>query len=260
MNLPVPAATGPLVLRSAASPIAAGGAFGGFLVALLAGTSFPVLVLVVVIGWALGAAGTAAARGRGPASVPRDRIDPFAVGEPWRHFVKGALTARNRFDEALRSTRPGPLKDRLTDIRASVDTGVRECWEVAKQAQTVAQARKAIDLPGLRRRLESLGDRDADTTVAESSIHSQIASAERLDAVLTDVTSRLELLEAQLTEAVTRAIEVSALAGHDDDLAGVGTSIEQVVDSLEALRIALGETGGGATPTPRTDELPPADP
>ncbi|MGY6500355.1 MAG: hypothetical protein ACXIVQ_05575 [Acidimicrobiales bacterium] len=259
MNLPVPASSGPLVVRSAASPVALGGAFAGFLVALLAGASFPLLVVLVVLGWGAGIGATVGLRSITGTSPSADRIDPFAVGEPWRHFVKGALTARNRFEESLRSARPGPLKDRLTEIGASIDTGVRECWEVSKQAQTVAQARKAIDLPGLRRRLESLEERDADTSTTESSIHSQIASAERLDAVLAEVTDRLELLEAQLTEAVTRAIEVAALAGHDDELAGVGTSIEQVVDNLEALRIAMAETGGGGSTPSGFDELPPGD-
>jgi hypothetical protein len=58
------------------------------------------------------------------------------------------------------------------------------------------------------------------------------------------------VLEARLTEAVARSIEVAALAGRDDELAGVGSDVEQVVDELEALRLALAETNpppdGGA--------------
>lgn len=243
------------------SPLAAGGAFGGFLVALLAGTGIPGLVLLVLLGWVGGTAGGVAAGGRRRSGPSRERIDPFGVGEPWRFFVRDALTARNRFDDALRSTRSGPLKERLLEVRDSVDAGVRECWEVAKQAQAISTARKAIDVPSLRKRLESFEGRDDDTSTAEAAVRSQIESADRLDAVIHDVTGRLEILEAQLTEAVTRAIEVSALAGHDDDLTGVGVAVRQVVDDLEALRAALVESGRSSARGSGNPELPPpADP
>ncbi len=261
VNLPVPATPrNPAVWgRASMSPLAAGGAFGGFLIALLAGTGIPGLVILALLGWVGGTAGGVAAGGRRRFGEGRDRIDPFGVSEPWRFFVRDALTARNRFDEALRSTRAGPLKDRLVEVRASVEAGVRECWEVAKQAQSISTARKAIDVPALQRRLDSLEGRDADTTTAEAAVRSQIESAERLDAVIEDVTSRLEILEAQLTEAVTRAIEVSALAGHDDDLTGVGVAVRQVVDDLEALRSALVESGRSSARGSGDPELPPPD-
>lgn len=241
------------------SPVAAGGALVGGLVALLAGTGLVGIIVLALLCWLGGAAGAFFIGRRGGRILPEERIDPFAIGEPWRFFVRDALTARNRFDAALRSTKPGPLKDRLATIRVSVNDGVRECWEVAKQAQQIAEARKALDVPGLRRRLERLEDRDADTTATEGSVRSQLESAGRLDAVLTDVTAKLEVLEAQLTEAVTRAIEVAALAGHDDDLSGIGVSVEEVVDNLEALRLALVETSRSPNALPELDELPPAD-
>lgn len=253
MNLPVPASAGPVVVRAALSPVAVGGAVLGALIGLVGGGGLAGLILVALVGWLVGGAATLALGRRGGRILPEERIDPFAVGEPWRHFVRDAVTARNRFDDAMRSTKPGPLKDRLGTIRESVEAGVRECWEVAKQAQNIAQARKALDVPALRRRLESLRSTDADTTVTEGSIQAQLESAARLDGVLADVTTKLQVLEAQLTEAVTRAIEVAALAGHDDDLSGVGVAVDQVVDDLEALRLALAETSrssGQRSPKP----------
>ncbi|QGG95692.1 hypothetical protein GH723_11620 [Actinomarinicola tropica] len=174
------------------------------------------------------------------------------MSEPWRHFVRDAVTARNRFDAALRAARPGPLRDRLTDIRRSVEMGVQECWQVAQQAQTVSDARKRLDAPSLRRRLETLESNGNEPAAA--AVRSQLESAARLDAVIADTTTRLETLEARLTEAVASAIEISALAGRDDDLIGLGSTVDQVVDELEALRLALVESSA-----PPPDALPPGE-
>ncbi len=242
------------------SPVAVGGGVAGLVLALLVSAGPIGIVLGVILGWLAGTAGGFVLGRRGGRILPQERIDPFAVGEPWRHFVRGALTARNRFDDAMRSTRPGPLKDRLVTIRQSIDEGVNECWEVAKQAQNVSQARKALDVPTLRRKLKSLQATDADTSVTEGSIQAQLDSATRLDAVVADATTKLRVLEAQLTEAVTRAIEVAALAGQGDELSGVGSAVDEVVDSLEALRLALAETSRSPGPTPTLPELPGTDP
>ena len=50
-----------------------------------------------------------------PAGPSTPLIDPFAVGEPWRHHVQGAIKARRRFDEALRSA-SGAQRQRLSEI------------------------------------------------------------------------------------------------------------------------------------------------
>lgn len=236
------------------SPVAVGGAAVGVVLALLSSGGLVALVVGLLLGWLAGTGGGYVLGRRDGRVLPRERIDPFAVGEPWRFFVRDALTARNRFDATLRSTKPGPLRDRLATIRVSIDEGVRECWEVAKQAQQVSQARKALDAPALRRRLDGLERLDGDHSATETSLRAQLESVDRLDNVLSDVTTKLEVLEAQLTEAVTRAIEIAALAGTDDDLTGVGTDIDSVVDSLEALRLALHETSTTARP-----QLPPTE-
>ena len=254
MSLPVPV-TSQSVVRAGLSPVALGGAAVGAVVGLLAWSGLVGLVLLVALTWAIGTGVTVLLQRNGGSLGPAERIDPFAVGEPWRHFVRDAVTARNRFDEALRTARPGPVRDRLTDIRRSVDAGVQECWQVAQQAQVVSQARKRLDAPALRRRLESL-EANGNEPAADS-VRSQLESAARLDGVIADTTARLETLEARLTAAVANAIEVSALAGRDDDLIGLGSTVDQVVDELESLRLALAETNAGA----RGDlppELPPS--
>lgn len=197
--LPVPV-TPTTVARTAASPVALGVAGATALVTLLAGVSLGGIVSITVLCWLVAGGLLLVARRSG---TGEDRIDPFAVGEPWRHYVKGSLTARNRFDEARRHTRPGPLRDRLDDLRRSIDAGVQECWRVARQAQTVSDARRRIDAPALRRRLASL--EESGNEPAADAVRAQLGSAERLDGVISETTQRLETLEARLTEAVARA-------------------------------------------------------
>src|SRR5688572_3619477 len=48
--------------------------------------------------------------------APRSTIDPFAISEPWRHFVQGTQRARSSLRQAVTATQDGPLRNRLTDI------------------------------------------------------------------------------------------------------------------------------------------------
>jgi hypothetical protein len=83
---------------------------------------------------------------------------------------------------------------------------------------------------------------DADPRVA--ALRAQLSSAERMTATAADADARLRLLSARLDEAAARAVELSIGAGTDADLAGLGSEVDEVVDQLEALRLALGEVGG----------------
>ena len=100
-----------------------------------------VAAATIVAGVPLAAAlplGVAAWAGKVALSIPRDRrerIDPFTLQEPWRRYVQEALQARNRIDEAVGRTRPGPLRDHLAEIAARMHTGVDECWLIAKRGQ-----------------------------------------------------------------------------------------------------------------------------
>lgn len=286
----------PAVARASLSPVALGGAAVGAVVALVADAGLAGLVVLTPAGGAAGAGAVLwQARRRTGRPLLRERIDPFAVGEPWRHHVRGALQARNRFDEAVRAVPSGPLRERLAELRATVDDGVRETWEVAKRAQAVADARKRVDAAKLRRRLAELGPGDtaageltpgatptdqSDPTgptttdpalvasdpagddpvsgllpsadpfgeavdpgrATRAALESQLATVDRLDRLVAETRARLDLLEARLTEAVTRAIEVGAVAGADADLSRLGSDLGGVVDELEALRRALADT------------------
>jgi hypothetical protein len=191
-------------------------------------------------------------RGRGKA-----KIDPFALGEPWRQFVQEALQAQNRFRQAVQTAEAGPLRDRLTEIGDRIATGVEECWKVAKRGDLLANARQQIDVPRIQAELQS-ATANADAPWAAGSaledrveaLQSQLGSAQRMETVISDAGTRLQVLDARLDEAVTRAIELSVQASDTSDLGGLGSDVDAMVEEMEALRLALEETSGRAAPLP----------
>ncbi len=184
-----------------------------------------------------------------PRAAKGERIDPFAVNEPWRQFVQHALASRVRFAEAVRTMRPGPLRDHLGEIGVRLDEGVEECWRIARRGQLLARARSQVDDASTRRELDQLvaesgGTPPAGTTQAKvlEALQAQLATAGRMDAVLVDTRSRLQLLDARRDESVTRAIELSVQAG-PEGLTGLGDDVDGIVTEMEALRQALEDEG-----------------
>jgi hypothetical protein len=172
-------------------------------------------------------------------------IDPFALGDPWRRLVRDALAARAQFWDAIRSARSGPLRDRLSDIGRRIDDGVRECWEVAKAGQALAQARRRIVVPEIERELASLGEPTTPTgqeTLA--ALRAQLEAAQRMDQTIADTHDRLRLLNARLDEAVTRSIELSVSAANEGQIQQVGRDVTTITHEMEALRQALEITSG----------------
>ena len=228
-----------------------------------------VAAVTIVAGVPLVAAlplGVAAWAGKVALSIPRDRrerIDPFTLQEPWRRYVQEALQARNRIDEAVGRTRPGPLRDHLAEIAARMHTGVEECWLIAKRGQTLVEARRGIDVADVDRQLAEIADaQGADPQAAEAgadaappdpalarvaeSLGVQRATAERLDRVIGQAHSELRMLDARLDEAVARTLELSAHASADTSVEGLGTDVDALVTEMESLRQALEETSRAA--------------
>jgi hypothetical protein len=196
--------------------------------------------------------------------VPRrERIDPFTVHDPWRRFVQEALQARTRFAAAVERAPAGPLRDRLGEIAARIDTGVDETWLIAKRGQTLVTARRGLDVARIDRQLGQLrgaapsggGQRGADGAEDPvlASLEAQRGAADRLDAVIDRTQRELRVLDARLDEAVARALELTARAGADTAVVGLGSDVDALVTEMEALRLALDETdaaasSGGAAP------------
>ena len=67
-----------------------------------------------------------------------------------------APSARAALHETLRGANEGPLKDRLTDIAARLDSAIEESWTIAKRGDEIDEAINRIDPVRLRSQLETL--------------------------------------------------------------------------------------------------------
>ncbi len=212
---------------------------GGAAVAIVAGLPIVAAAGVGALAWA----------GRVAFAIPRapkrEHIDPFALADPWRGFVRAALQAQARFDRTVQSAKAGPLRDRLAEIGERVQTGVSESWQVANRAQEISNALAQLDTNEARAELAAL---EQDTSKSESrarteeSLRAQIGSADRMDAIVSDARDRLRLLDARLDEAAARAVELSVEAS-DEGMLGLSSDVDNVVTDMESLRQALEETG-----------------
>lgn len=246
----------PEVGKAVTSPsaILALGAGAGLGLVITGAAGIPLVVGGAVAGVIGGAVGYGA---RIAAAMPRDRskqrIDPFGVSEPWRHAVIDAQRAQNRFDEALATFRPGPLAERIRSIGVQIDEAVEECWRVAQQGHVVAKARQQIDDREARWELDQARQAaPADAAPSDTrarrieALEAQLATAARMDALITETSDRLDLLNARLDEAVTRAIELS-VSNRIDDADRLGSDVGTIVDDMESLRQAIQVVDGRGT-------------
>jgi hypothetical protein len=250
----------------------------GTAVGILIGVGLP---LAVVVG--LAAYGARVAFGL-PRKKRPERIDLAGMSQPWRAYMKDAMEAQRRYARAVATADPGPLRDRLTEIGARLDAGVRECYRIARRGaaletglsglqtgvawsdlmhgldafhipaevrERVQQGESIRDHPALADELRKHG-MDAQALQKLEALQAQVLSAQRLGAVAQDARSRLELLNARLDEAVARAVELSLSAEDATALTGLGGDVDSLVGEMESLRSALdevGRAGRGATAT-----------
>jgi stress response protein SCP2 len=235
--------------KALVSPSGVGLAAGGAAVGAGAGLALSGAALAV-----LGAVGLGGAAwlGRGAAAVPGQRgekIDPFALREPWRHFVRDALKAHDTFAQLVKRTPEGPLRDRLADIAERMESGLKESWRIASRGETLVEARRAIDDAAVRAELAQLhagtatGDPAARARLAEA-LQSQIDAADRLDRIIDQTYDQLRLMDARMDNAVTRALEISVSATDSAAYGNLGVEVDGLVDDLEALRQGLEEVRG----------------
>jgi len=188
-----------------------------------------------------------------PRDQPTDRIDPFAVPEPWRRFVVEALKAQVRYQQTVEATEPGAVRDRLQAIGERIDDGVQEAWRIPRRGAQLVDARATIDAEDVRRELAAVegqaGQAWAKGSAVErtaAALRSQLDTADRLDRTIAEARSQLQLLDARLDESVARATELSVRIGDVDELGPVGADVDDLVQEVEALRLALEETTGGS--------------
>lgn len=233
--------------------LAAGGAAVGGVGAVAAGAA------AVAVPAALGLGG-AAWLGRGLAAMPGQRgekIDPFSLREPWRHFVRDALAAHDTFERLVQRTPEGPLRTRLAEIGDRLDDGVKECWRIASRGDALREARVALDDASVRAELAALqaqpGAHDAESRARlAQALQSQVDAADRLDRVIDQTYDQLRLMDARIDNAVARALEISATASDTSSFGHLGAEVDSLVDDLEALRQGLEEVRAVDPGTPAT--------
>ena len=241
----------PAVARAVVSPSALLMAGAGTALAIVGGLPVAGVAAVGVACWGARVA-YAALRRRGPRA---DAIDPFAVGEPWRRFVQDALSAERRFDDTVRRTPKGPLHDRLADLGQRIGDGVRECWRIACQGAALQKGLQQIDIKDIRRELAGV---EAELEAADDhtrpplertrkALEAQEATYERIGAVSQDARDKLRVLNAQLDEAVARAVELSVASSESSDISPLAGDVDTLVSDLEALRQGLEAVNQPAT-------------
>lgn len=238
----------PAVARAMTSPSALLLAGAGMSAAILGG--LPIAVA--------GVAGALAYAARVALAVPRrragDKIDPSQVAEPWRRFVIEAQQAQARFDRTVKQCQSGPLREHLETIGRRIADGVRECWRIARQGDVLQGALKQLNQDEVDADLERVEDelRDASDTRRASlsrtrdALLAQRRAYERLASVWSEARDRLQVLNAQLDEAVARAVELSVHGNDVDALNPLGASVDHLVTELESLRLGLEEAGDAA--------------
>jgi hypothetical protein len=229
---------------------------------LLAGVGASAAILAGVPVLAAAAVGAAAWAVRVAVALPKKKreeaIDLRALHDPWRGLVRSAQAAHERFDRAVRATQPGPVRDRLADVAGRVAVGVRECWAIAKRGNALDEALGELDVAGIQADLDGVSAelrRDAarpDLQETAAALQAQLDSGRRLRSVAQGALDRLRRLDAQLDEAVARAIELSLNASDSSAVRPLGNDVDTVVGELESLRLGLEESTqlGQARPMP----------
>ena len=257
----------PQVARAMTSPsgIVAGGA--GAAIGVLVGLGPVGAVIGAIVAWVARVGVAVPRRQRATSS----RIDPFSLGDRWNRLVRDAQQAQKSFDQSLRGTPPGPLRDRLDEIRTHLVEGVVEVWEIAKAGNAVESGRSQINRPAVEAELnETRALRAADDApslaATEEALLMQLATADRMDATVRNSESRLRLLNARLDEAVTRAIELSVSQADSTSTGALRADVAGIVDEMEALRQAMAEVRASDATVPKEipdlgvgDTTPPSD-
>lgn len=199
--------------------------------------------LAVLLGVVAYAGSVALAMPRRPTSP---RIDAFALGEPWRHFVHNARLAATRMHDAVDGTPEGPLRKRLASISDQIDRGVAETWEIARRGDAIDDAVRGLDPATLQSKLahaqrRAASDPSPDHEAAVASVRAQLDSAQRLQRQSADTAAKLGLAQTRFDELVARAAEVRIGTVDTDEYA---RDIDDLVVQLEALHLAVEETRG----------------
>lgn len=227
----------PTVFLAMISPITVGLVVGGIALGRITTGSWAIAAAVGVAVWVVRVVASIFVARRIRSLAPR--IDPFALRDPWRPFVRDALRARQRLDDSIAHADAGPLRDRLLEVAGRMTEAVEITWDVARRGQQLTDARRAIDLPAIERTIERTGTDDPRHRAAVAQRDSRARLAAREDATR----DRLEILEARIGETVVRASELATRSGGATGIEELEAQVGDMVTELDSLRIALDEIG-----------------
>jgi hypothetical protein len=277
------------VVRAAVSPSAVIVTAAGAGIGLLADPHTAILAVLLGAGAWLGRMGVAVFGVWRKRGLPVVTIDPWAVPEPWRQYVRQALGARQRFDQTLTTWTAGPLRDRLSELQPQLWRATEEVWAIAQRGAvlggsnpvpaasgaarpSIVQLSKDLRRTQAERQRAGASDRQAALARSEEAIAAQLRAAHRTEAAKDEVLDRLRLLTAQLDEAVTQLLQLGLeqvsggmAEGSADRVAG---SVDALVEEIAALHEGLREAGAASSgadapsaPRPEsTPALPPSPP
>jgi hypothetical protein len=186
---------------------------------------------------------TAGARGPRPELQKPMRWDDIDLGPPWTGFVHDAVTHQARFRTALQAADPGPIHETIAGMVDRLDACVETCRRLARHGRALAQARSGIDLGAIEREIAQAAAASATNPHAAealASFEAQRSAAVRMDAAIGETISQLRLLEARMSEAVVRVLELSAQTGAGRELPAT-TEVTTLLDDLEALHLSIDE-------------------
>lgn len=280
-RVPEPATTR-AVARATVSPAALGLGAGGAAIGLLASLPIAPVVILGVAGWAGGVA-LSAARSRRRQRPRLERVDPFAVPEPWRSYVQAAVVAQRKFEDAVAHTSPGPIRDRLRTISLRLAGSVQECWRIAHHGAALDAALHSLDPEAVSHQLGQvqaerhrlLAARQAEGPAgrqegageagspapqhppplslealsrSEEALATQLQTARRVEAVAGRASDQLRVLTAKLDGAVAGAVEVALQASGKAAAGELAGRLDAILAELESLRLALEETDAAQPP------------
>lgn len=228
----------PAGARAVTHPIAVVGAGVVAAGTVVAGAPFAVAGLAGAAVW-----GAVVARKLPPSRRTRTP-DLRGLQEPWRRYLVEAVAARQRFDTAVGQCDPGPLRRRLELIGRRVEDGVAEVDRIARRGSRLdGDIRELEDPDELRERLERVRAEPMAPSEVTEPLDAQLASTERIVRLAVETRQRLEVLDAQLDEAVAGVVELSRRQGDAAEADALGNRVDGLVGEMESLRLALDESG-----------------
>lgn len=179
-------------------------------------------------------------RQKAPTS-PLAHVVPDQLPPRWAAVVVDALGARRRWDDILAGVRPGPVRERLSELTAQVDEGVLAVWETAVRAVEAGRIVDALDAETVTRDYKrAKADPASDPALVEA-LSARFTSVQRVLNAIDDAEQQLRLLDARLGAAVAHAAELALSSSGegsdslDAELAGVVIELGAIRQSLESL-------------------------